>query len=83
MTELELYKFVDSHDCKYHWYDNSVILFVDVIWVDEFNELFDYDYFDSKGQECTMMKGYFCFWMRDICEYYGIVLENIFKGKNI
>jgi hypothetical protein len=29
-----------------------------------------------------MMNGYFAFWMKDICEYYGIEINNVFVGED-
>lgn len=82
MTELDLYKFVHDNNCEYHWYDDNVILFVTILWIDEFNKLFDYSFFDDEGQECIMKKDYFCFWMQDICDYYDIEMSNIFTNKD-
>lgn len=48
--------------------------------VADFNELLSPSHFDNEGIDCTMKDGYFCFWMEDICAYYGIELEEIF-GK--
>jgi hypothetical protein len=83
MTELELYKFINDNNCEFHWEsredDLDVILFVNSIWIEDFNKLFDYNFFDDGGYECIMMNDYFCFWMQSICDYYGIDIKNIFK----
>jgi hypothetical protein len=37
---------------------------------------------DEEGIKCTMKEKYFCFWMKDICEYFDIKLDEIFPNKS-
>ena len=81
MTELELYKFITDNELEYHWVkDNTdVILFVEIRYIEDFNEMLGYNAMDESGIECRMKYKYFCFYMNDICEYFGIEIKNIFK----
>lgn len=82
MTELQLYKFVHDYNVEWHWYDNDgdrdVMLLPSLYVVQEFNDLFSDAALDEDGVECVMKKGYFAFWMRDICEYHGINMVEVF-----
>lgn len=83
MTELQLYKFVANNTMEYHWHSRNntkdVILFVNILWIREFNEMLgSSNIMDEEGIECTMKDGYFCFWMNDICNYFDIDMNNVF-----
>lgn len=85
MTAIELYKFVKENEIEWHWRDNNgeldVILFPSIYHIEEFNKILAPSHFDDGGIKCRMMHGYFCFWMRNICEYYGIKMEDVFEEK--
>ena len=49
--------------------------------MDDFSKLIKNYNFDDGGLECRLMDGYFAIWMKDICEYFGIELEDVF-GKD-
>jgi hypothetical protein len=48
--------------------------------IEEFNKIASSNIFEEEGIECRMKDGYFAIWMKDICEYYGIELDEVFKG---
>jgi hypothetical protein len=82
MKAIELYRFITENDIEYHYRDNNgtedVIIFPYTFQIDEFSELLkSYDYCDG-GIECFLMDGYFAIWMKDVCEYYGIELSEVF-----
>ena len=81
MTELELYMFITDNKLEYHWVkDNTdVILFVEIRHIEDFNEMLRYHAMYESDIECHMKYKYFCFYMNDICEYFGIEIKNIFK----
>jgi hypothetical protein len=76
---LSLFKFITENNCEFHWHDDDVILFVNFMDIQGFSDLLGDGIMAEKGLDCTMKFGYFCFWMKDICEYLGIELEDIFK----
>ena len=82
MKAIELYKFIHDNNVEFHWRDNEgtkdVIIFPYTFWMDEFSKLIKGCDFDGQGIECRLMDGYFAIWMKDICEYFGIELEEIF-----
>jgi hypothetical protein len=47
----------------------------------EFNKLLGANILDEEGIECRMKEGYFCFYMKDILDFFGIELENVFKKE--
>lgn len=81
MTELDLYKFVSDNEIEYHWHDDNVIIFVSVWRIEQWSKLLGHGIMDEEGIECRMKYNYFCFWMKDICGYFGIELSNVFKNE--
>jgi hypothetical protein len=85
MTELELYKFVDDNCLEYHWIENDigddidVILFVNNEQIEDFKYWLGEGIFDDEGIKCVAKYEYFCFHMLEICEYFGININNVFK----
>jgi len=83
MKTLELYKFVTEHNIEYHWNNDDVIMFVDNYLINEWNQLLESGItYDDGGIECRMKDGYLCFDMKNICEYFGIELNNVFTKQN-
>lgn len=79
MTAIELYKFTRENKLEWHWYDEDVILFIPNYDLDDWNKLLGHGITDEDGLECVMRDGYFCFCMKDICEYFGIDINEIFE----
>ncbi len=84
MTALELYKFVTDNDLEYHYIHEppNVLLFIPTYYLEEWNELLGSHITEDNPIECHMSGGYFCFYMRDICEYFNIYLVEIF-GEDV
>lgn len=86
MTAIELYKFINTNGIEWHYRDNDgtedVLIFPYITQIEEFNKLLGSYMFDDGGIECTMMDGYFAFWMKDICEYNDIELSDIFNKED-
>jgi len=84
MTELELYKFINDNNIEWHKEDNDgtedIIIFPNFWQMESFKQILSPCLFDDGGIECRMMDGYFAFWMKDICEYYGVEPEKVFIG---
>jgi hypothetical protein len=81
MKAIELYKFVNNNNIEYHWNDDDVILFVNDYDISEWNKLLGSHILDDSGLSCIMKDGYFCFKMKDICEYFDIELKDIFETE--
>lgn len=83
MTELELYKFIEDNNIEWHRDDNKgeedVIIFPNFSQIEYFRKILSPCLFDD-GVECIMKDGYFAFWMKDICDYYGVEFEKVFVG---
>ena len=81
MTELDLYKFIANNGIEWHRRDNNgkpdIIIFPLICQIEEFANLVK-GYTGDGGIECRLMDGYFAFWMQDICDYYGIEINNVF-----
>ena len=86
MKALDLYKFIKDNNVEWHRQDNDgtpdVLMFPTINEVGEFNKLLSKSHFDDSGIECRMKDNYFCFWMNDICEYYGIELKEVFDKES-
>lgn len=85
MTELQLYKFITDNDIEWHRRDNDgaldVIIFPAPIQIEYFQKILSSGVYDDNGIKCIMREGYFAFWMKDICEYYGIDMDKVFIGE--
>jgi len=85
MTELELYKFITERKLEYHWTPldkkDDVLLFIEIYNLEEWNKLLGTSITDENGIDCVMKDGYFCFYMKDICEFFGIELNKVFEQK--
>lgn len=86
MTGLELYKFISDNKIEWHRLNNNgaedVVILPSFSQMDAFSQILSPCMFDDEGIQCNLKHGYLAIWMRDICEYYGIEMNNVFKGKN-
>jgi len=82
MTELELYKYITDNNiewrCEDHEGESDVLIFPRLHEIEDFNNLLHVSILDEGGISIAMLKGYFAIWMKDICERYGINMENVF-----
>lgn len=81
MTAIQLYRFITENKIEYHWHEDDVILMPNISELKEFSDLLGCNITDDDGIKCTMKYGYFCFYMREICDYFGIELTEIFKKE--
>ena len=86
MTELELYKFINDNSIEWHRQDNEgtpdILIFPYVFQLEDFCKLIkDYDT-DDGGLIIRLrsLNGYVAIWMGELCEYYGINMDNVFIG---
>jgi hypothetical protein len=82
MKAIELYKFVTENEIEYHDDDNDIIMFVNFADISDFNKLIGGNATSERGIDCIFKDGYICFYMNNICEYFGIELSEIFKPNN-
>jgi hypothetical protein len=85
MKALDLYKYITENNIEWHYRDNEgeedVLIFPFTYQIDSFIKLLTPSLF-GEGIDCTLMHGYFAFWMKDICEYYGIELSEVFDRRD-
>lgn len=83
MTELELYKYIHDNNIEWHIQDNDgaddVLIFPYTFQLEEFQKLVSSI---EEGVPCVLKGNYVAIWMGDICDYYGIILENIFPKQH-
>lgn len=81
MKTLDLYKFVFKNNIEYHWHDGDVILMINNYLLNEWNKLLGVGITDEEGLSCVMKDGYFCFHMKEICEYFDIEMNEVFEEE--
>jgi hypothetical protein len=84
MTELELYKYITDNNIEWHRHDNEgtpdVIILPYTFQLEDFNKLI-VNHDTDDGLLCRLKNGYAAIWMKDLCEYYGIKMNNVFVGE--
>jgi hypothetical protein len=83
MTELQLYKFINDHECEWRWEDDGhLIIFVNWFWLKEFCQMLGRNIFDNDGLPCEQhlcADGEVCLYkFENILDYFGIEPENVF-----
>ncbi len=82
MTELILYKFIRNYYIEWHREENNgdkdIIAFINLRDMEAFGALLPTSIFDDNGISCVMKDGYIAIWMKEICEYFDIEMENVF-----
>ena len=84
MTEFQLYNFIYDNNIEWHWADNDgeldVLIFPMVMNVREFmNLIINKIKAEDDGVSIILKDGYFAVWLSEICEFYGIDIENVFN----
>lgn len=81
MTESDLVYFVSvTNTVEYHWHEDNVILFVDHFLIKEFMTLLGNQFLTDRETECVLKDGYIAVWMKDICDYFDIDMEKVFRN---
>ena len=86
MTELDFYKYINENNIEWHWRNNNgtedVIIFIYLFDLEYFCDLVkDKTDYDEYGLDVKIKNGYAIIWMNDLCDYYGIDLNEIFTDK--
>lgn len=81
MTESDLIYFISvTNTVEYHWVDDNVIIFVDHFLIKEFMDMLGHQFLMDTETECVLKDGYIAVWMKDICEYFNIDMEKVFRN---
>lgn len=82
MTSVALYKFINENSVEWKWAEKDskqdVLIFPSIYVIEDFYKLQSPTVFDEAGIKCYMKGGYFAIWMNDVCEYYGIEMNEVF-----
>jgi len=85
MTELQLHKFITDNNVEWHRKDNNgtpdVMIFPKAWDFEAFCELVKGYYNDDGGLQVTVKRNYFANWMKELCEYFDIDMDNVFVGE--
>lgn len=87
MTALQLHKFIEDNGIEWRWETNEsgeddVIIFPYSFQMHDFNEIMKGSgVLDDGGVICYMRNGYFALFIKDICDYFGIDMEEVFKKE--
>lgn len=86
MTELDFYKWVIEYEPEYRWSHNGASNHEDVIiWVPFYNlkslvqVISSSSLFEEGGIEVRFQESCIAIWASDICDYFGVDLEKIFR----
>lgn len=85
MSAIKLAKFIK--DYEYNWDINpetnekDVILFVPIVDLIEFNNLFRYSFFADRIIQCVLRQNHIAIWFSQIADYYGIELFEFFESN--
>jgi hypothetical protein len=83
MTELDLYKFIKENCIEWHKQDNDgtedVVIFLYIFELEEFCKLFQNYNEDDGGLVVHIVNNRAAIWMNDLCDYYGIDIDKVFK----
>jgi hypothetical protein len=82
MTGIQLVKFIHQNKVEWKWFDNDVIMFVDFADLSDFQEMLGYGIVSEAGIDCTMKEDCIVFEMKDICNYFGIELAEVFDKQD-
>ncbi len=89
MKEYELRDFIIDTSSKFHWetfvlagdFVENVYLFINTYDISEFQKLLGNIFLTNRDIEVVMKGSYFVFKMAEICEYFGIEMENVFSRE--
>jgi hypothetical protein len=87
MTELQLFRYIHENNIEWHRQDNDgtpdILIFPYVFQLEDFCKLVKGYNIDDGGLIIRLMNGYVAIWMGELCEYYGINMDNVFIGEGI
>lgn len=82
MTELQLYKWVNEWEPEWRWEGDEVIMWIRDFLIESFLKLFDPAVFnDGGGLDARLTGQYVAIVINDVCDYFGIKIENVFPRE--
>ena len=82
MTELDLYKFLESTSTEIHWNGGELIIWLHPYDIKDFTELVGYSYLEEGGIKCRLQgEGYIVLDIVDLCEYFDIEPSRVLKRE--
>ena len=83
MTKNDLKNFIEKNNIEYHWLNDmsNVYICLNYYNLEEFKNILGENILDEEGINCIFNSGYIVFEMQDICEFFGIEIEDIFDNK--
>ena len=84
MTELDLYQWIEDHNCEWQWdyvtdKKNDGILWIPVYCLESFCSLIGFYVLQSGGVECRLQDKCIAIMASEFCRSHDINLENVFK----
>lgn len=79
MTELQLYKFIKDNDIEYRWESEEILFWVPFYLLGDLTDLIGSSYLSEGGIQVRLQEGYIAMAGYDMCEYFGINPDNVFK----
>ena len=82
MTELDLYKFLESTSTEIHWNGDELVIWLHPYDIKDFTELVGYSYLEEGGIKCRLQgEGYIVLDIVDLCEYFDIEPSRVLKRE--
>lgn len=84
MTELDLYKFIEESgsSTRYDEETNKAVMWVYHSNIADFVKLIGNRLLDNGGLEVRLQEFRIAICMNEVCDYYGIDVENVFKNNS-
>lgn len=84
MTAIDLHKYINENNIEWHWASNEgtddVLIFPYTFQLEEFGKLIKASVADDPLM-IALRDGYIGIWMLELCEYYGIDINEVFPKE--
>jgi hypothetical protein len=83
MTKNDLINFIKNNYVEYHWLNDmsDVYICLNYYNLEKFKQILGENILDEEGIYCIFKSGYIVFEMQNICEFFGIKIEDVFENK--
>lgn len=84
MKATELLRYILEVNPEWKWNDDDVFVWIPFYELQDFYNLIkgSGNLLDEGGIQCQLIPNYICFEMKQICDHYGIELEDVFPKKD-